>query len=108
LGSLDEEFPGGWPQLAAFINSADDLTMFRRFGRAHCRILLHLEAEITILERKLDALDTHDAKSPHHMYRLRRSSWYEGWDSAQKNLLDELKMKLLEYGESYGTWIPKE
>lgn len=75
--------------------------MFRRFGRAHCRILLHLEAEITILERKLDILDTHDAKSPGFNYRLRRSSWHESWDPTQKHLLDELKMKLLEYGESY-------
>jgi len=96
----DEEFPGGWPRLAAFINSADDLTMFRRFGRAHCRILLHLEAEITILERQLDLLDTHDAESPEFMYRLRSSEWDEGWNPAQKDLLDELKMKLLEYGKS--------
>ncbi|KAH8751027.1 hypothetical protein BGZ57DRAFT_959075 [Hyaloscypha finlandica] len=94
-----EEFPEGWPKLAAFINSADDLTMFRRFGRAHCRILLHLEAEITILERELDLLDTHDAESPDFKHRLRRSEWHEGWDSAQKNLLNELKMKLLEYDE---------
>ena len=105
--ALDEEFPEGWPKLAAFINSADDLTMFRRFGRAHCRILLHLEAEITILERELDLLDTHDAESPDFKHRLRRSEWHEGWDSEQKNLLNELKMKLLEYGESYNTWNPK-
>ena len=105
---LDEEFPEGWPKLAAFINSADDLTMFRRFGRAHCRILLHLEAEITILERKLDLLDTHDAEAPAFNYRLRRSDRHESWDQEQKNLLDELKMKLLEYGESYSTWNPKD
>ncbi|PMD40347.1 hypothetical protein L207DRAFT_565827 [Hyaloscypha variabilis F] len=92
-----EKFPRGWPKLAAFINSADDLTMFRRFGRAHCRILLHLEAEITILERKLDLLDTHDAESPDFRYRLMSSKWREGWDPAQKNLLNELKTKLFEY-----------
>ncbi|KAN0095720.1 hypothetical protein V8E51_016431 [Hyaloscypha variabilis] len=92
-----EDFPRGWPKLAAFINSADDLTMYRRFGRAHCRILLHLEAEITILERKLDLLDTHDAESPDFRYRLMSSKWREGWDPAQKNLLNELKTKLFEY-----------
>jgi hypothetical protein len=106
--ALDEKFPRGWPKLAAFINSADDLTMFRRFGRAHCRILLHLEAEITILERKLDLLDTHDAESPDLRYRLMSSEWREGWDPVQKNLLNELKTKLFEYGESYSTWNPKD
>ncbi len=83
--------------------------MFRQFGRAHCRILLHLQAEITILERKLDVLDKHDAESSEHMFRLRQSSWKEGWDPEQKNLLDELKMRLLEYGESYleSKWVSK-
>lgn len=74
--------------------------MFRRFGRTHCRILLHLEAEITTLENKLDTLDIHDSQNSSFTYRLRSNSWNESWDREQKDLLKELKTKLLEYGES--------
>jgi hypothetical protein len=72
--------------------------MFRRFGRVHCRLLLHLEAEITVLERKLDALDKRDEQTD-KIYRLKRCSWDSNWNADQKNLLDELREKVAEYGE---------
>jgi len=72
--------------------------MFRRFGRVHCRLLLHLEAEITVLERKLDTLDKRDDQTD-TAYRLKRCSWDPSWNADQKNLLDELKKKVAEYGE---------
>ena len=69
----------------------------RRFGRAHTRVLLHLTCEITALEKELDTLDKVDSDS-NTRYRLRRSEYYEGWDSKQKSLLEKLKAKLMEYG----------
>jgi hypothetical protein len=95
----DENYPVGWPQLAAFLNSADNYAIFRRFGTAHCRVLLHLMAEITSIEKKLDDLDISDAKDPNMVYRLRRNEWYEGWDTAQRDLLEKLRTKLSEYGK---------
>jgi hypothetical protein len=89
----------GWPQLAAFLNSADNYAIFRRFGTEHCRVLLHLMAEITSIEKDLDILDQTDSKNKDMLYRLRRNEWYEGWDTGQKDLLDKLKTKLLEYGK---------
>jgi hypothetical protein len=94
----DEGYPLGWPQLAAFLNSADSFAIFRRFGIAHCRVLVHLQAEITALEKELDALDIHDSVTQGMLYRLRRNEWYEGWDPAQKDLLEKLRLKLSEYG----------
>jgi hypothetical protein len=88
--------------LAEFQNSASSLRMFRRFGHEHCRILLHLQAEITSIKQKLDDLDRMDALSKGSdndlEYRLTRNEWYKGWDCAQKDLLDSLRVKLLEYG----------
>jgi hypothetical protein len=59
--------------------------------------LLHLSCEITALEKQLDELDEADSKTS-TKYRLRRNEHYEGWDPAQKELIDKLKLKLSEYG----------
>jgi hypothetical protein len=58
-----------------------------------------LMAEITSIEKKLDDLDISDAKDPNMVYRLRRNEWYEGWDTAQRDLLEKLRTKLSEYGK---------
>jgi hypothetical protein len=87
--------------------------MFRRFGQEHCRVLLHLEAEITRIKQDLDALDTADSQSEKLKYRLKRNEWCEGWDRAQKDLLENLRVKLVQYGmwqrndsrrDSHGGW----
>lgn len=44
-------------------------------------------------------MDQCDAEDKGMLYRLRRNEWYEGWDTAQKDLLDKLRAKLLEYGK---------
>jgi hypothetical protein len=98
--NIDESYPMGWPQLAAFLNSAENHAIFRRFGTEHCCILLHLMAEITSIQKELDILDQADAENKDKLYRLRRNEWHEGWDTAQKDLLDKLRTKLLEYGKS--------
>ena len=75
--------------------------IFRRFGTAHCRVLLHLMAEITSIEMDLDALDKSDSKDKKMHYRLKRNERYERkehWDTAQKDLLERLQTKLSEYG----------
>jgi hypothetical protein len=56
-------------------------------------------AEITSIQKELDTLDQCDAEDESMHYRLRRNEWYDGWDKAQKDLLDKLRTKLLEYGK---------
>jgi hypothetical protein len=97
ISLLVHSFPSGFPRAAAFINNTNNFTMFRRFGRVHCRLLLQLQAEITVLERKLDALDMRDNQTG-KTYRLKRCSWDPDWNPEQKNLLDELREKVTEYG----------
>ncbi|KAF8850126.1 hypothetical protein BDZ45DRAFT_207642 [Acephala macrosclerotiorum] len=94
-----EDYPQGWPRIAAFLNTSSTLAVWRRFGTAHNRVLLHLQATITRLEQQLDELDKADAEDPARLYRLRRNEWREGWDTAQKDILEEMHRKLVEYDE---------
>jgi hypothetical protein len=97
-----ENYPQGWPQLAALQNSNDNFAIFRRFGLVHCRVLLHLQAEIELLEHKLSDLDQADAKDGSSTsWRLRTAEYKENWDPAQKDILKQLQDKLQVYGENH-------
>jgi len=61
---------------------------------------MHLQCEITSIIKQLDGLDIVDSHENSGMlYRLRRNEWHEGWDTAQKDLLEKLQCKLLVYGK---------
>ncbi|KAH8589331.1 hypothetical protein B0O99DRAFT_494301, partial [Bisporella sp. PMI_857] len=81
-----------FPRLAAFQNSAESVAITRRFGTVHARLLLHLSCEITSLERQLTELDEVDSKTS-MVPRLRGIGQFEGCDTAQKELIDQLKLK---------------
>ncbi len=98
ISFIDEDYPQGWPRLAAFINSSSTFAIWRRFGTAHNRVLLHLQATITRLEQQLEELDKADAENPKRLYRLRRNEWREGWDTAQKDILEQMHRKQVDYG----------
>ncbi|KAE9365460.1 hypothetical protein N431DRAFT_353909, partial [Stipitochalara longipes BDJ] len=89
----------GWPRVAAFLNSDDNFAVFRGFSHVHSRILLMLQVEITKLESKLSELDRHDDASEATHYRLKSTRHEEGWDTAQNDLLEKLRMKVLDYGK---------
>ncbi|KAF4630545.1 hypothetical protein G7Y89_g7598 [Cudoniella acicularis] len=91
-------YPHGFPSLAAFLNSAGNFSIARRFGRAHQRVLLHLTCEVTLLEKELDELDKADENTD-TKWRLKRGEFYEGWDPKQKDLIEKLRVKLLQYDE---------
>jgi Family of unknown function (DUF6594) len=82
------------------MHSEDNFAIFRRFGLLHCRVLVQLQAEIQLLEEKLSALDQSDASpgSP-NAWRLLTSEFKEGWDSEKRDLVIELREKLLQYGK---------
>jgi hypothetical protein len=90
----------GWPRLAAFQNQSDSCAVYRRFGLLFCRVLLQLQGELTVLEKKLLELDTQDAANENLHYRLRSSDDSETWDPAQRNILKQLQEKLSIYGET--------
>jgi hypothetical protein len=95
-----EEYPEGFPKLAAFISCDDSLAMHRAFKYCHNRVLLHLEVEIMEIQKQLHNLDKEDAADPDREHRLRWTEHDEGWDAAQVKLITTLKSKLKEYGEN--------
>ena len=89
------DYPEGYPQLAALLNSADNFAILRRFGITSARVLLHLQAEISYLEKELAGLDRTDAKDSSMEYRLR--SHRDEWDGKQKRIVKALREKLSVY-----------
>lgn len=70
-----EEYPGGFPQAAAFINADPTFPIYRRFSRGRTRIILQLQAELMTLEKKLDYYDKELAKNKD----TERVLWQSGW-----------------------------
>lgn len=101
-GLTVDEFVKGYPRLAAFVNSDDTFTNFRRFGRLSARILLHMQTELNDLERELDALDKQDGQDPIMQARLR--GWgeddFDEWDAKQQDLCLKIQEKYVKYGMS--------
>jgi hypothetical protein len=89
-----EDYPEGYPQLAAFLDSSDNFAIVRRFGRTNCRVLLHLQAEIQALQKELDDLDRSDTSDAIHEHRLVSAEHKEGWDTKQQEILKALQEKL--------------
>jgi hypothetical protein len=92
-----ENYPAGYPQLAAFINSDDSFAIFRKFSRTNTRILLHLQAEIQALVKELDGLDREDARDSEHLHRLVSVEHEKGWDTRQEEVRGKLQEKLAVY-----------
>jgi hypothetical protein len=94
-----DEYPDGFPRLTAFVNSDDDFAMCRSFKYCHNRVLLHLQVEITELEKAIFDLDKKDEENPAVQYRRRSTKHKEGSNNELRALMNELKAKLKEYGE---------
>jgi hypothetical protein len=94
-----EDFPEGYPRLAAFLNSDIDTALFRGFGTLHARVLLYKQVELTDIESRLDRLDKEDRKN-NNRWRTQWSLHHNNGigNEARKNLMDEANRKLREYG----------
>jgi hypothetical protein len=94
-----DDYPEGYPQLAAFMNSDDTFANVRRFGRLSSRLLLHLQNELTALEKRLDDLDNSDAANAVLEKRLRGYEHFSGWTDEQTKLLNDIQEKYSQYGQ---------
>lgn len=55
-----EDYPLGYPRVAAFMNSNENFLIYRRFGFLDARILLRKQDELRTIEGSLDDLDHQD------------------------------------------------
>lgn len=91
--------------MAAFLESCDNFSIYRRFGNCYSRLLVNYMADITAIEQKLLELDQCDSKSTGEngtSYRLETRLRKKESDSAQDDLLAELENKLRSYGRLSG------
>lgn len=98
--SADDTFPEGTPRLAALQSSSQDLAIFRRFTRLHCRLLQSKQSRLTLREKEIDTLDLEDSFSVDMKYRLVRNDWQKGWDRRQEDLLDKATTELMDYSKA--------
>ena len=97
-----EDFPQGYPRLAAHVNSDIDTLLFRRFGWLGCRTLLHFQDELQLLEANLQDLDRkHQVEAPHRLLSKRIDDTYhdEGISYTRGAMVKEIKMKLDSYDD---------
>ncbi|CZR65251.1 uncharacterized protein PAC_15151 [Phialocephala subalpina] len=92
----DLDHPKGFPQLASFVSSCDDFSIYRSFRRVHERLILELMVELTDLEKQLDKLDRDDANNPATLPRLHELD-PEGEASPKKKLIKEMAEKVTKY-----------
>jgi hypothetical protein len=59
-GKSPKEFLKGFSDFSQFIASDDDLSIYRRFGSLGARNILYLQAELQLLEQRLQELDEAD------------------------------------------------
>jgi hypothetical protein len=93
-----DDYPKGYPQLAAFANSSDTFANVRRFGRLSYRLLAHLQNDLTDMEKTLDELDKKDAKDKTMAKRLRGYEKFSGWDEEQRKLVSKISETYSQYG----------
>ena len=97
VNNIVEEFPRGYPRLAAYVNSDSNTHLYRRFGYARNRLLLYVQDEILYLEERLAELDAADVeREPYHLNSRR---WDEEQSPARKLLIAKLKSKMKEYDD---------
>ncbi|KAL9094999.1 MAG: hypothetical protein Q9165_002601 [Trypethelium subeluteriae] len=99
-----ENCPQGYPRLAAFLSSDQNFTLYRGFNYLHSRVLLHLQEEVSSLERELDELDKEDEEDGNHdrlknLELDRATAQAEREERPRHVIVGEIKNKLLEYDE---------
>ena len=89
--SVLEDYPQGYPRLAAFLALDRDFTVFKRFDYLHMRSLLEQQDELAELQERLDRCD--DAEP----IRLGLSSRRQDGNPERRELLRQVTAKLQEY-----------
>ena len=90
-----QQFPTGYPNLAAFADSDDSFMLYRRFGYLQSRILLEKQDELRSLEAQLDNLDSSEMyDAPDNLFTR------DCQGETRKGLLTQIEGKFCEYGRA--------
>ena len=92
LTQLVEDYRQGYPRLAAFLTLDKNFTIVRCFDNLHMRVLLEQQDKLAELEEQLDHCDDQDK------IQLNLSSRRQNISRERRELLDQIKHELKEYG----------
>ena len=107
LYHIVEDFPVGYPKVAAFQDSDENFMIYRRFGFLFSRVLLYKQDELRELEENLNDMDERDAEDPDDRVKKCLKSRDlddsrtipSGWET-RRQLLQKIEKKLDEYCRS--------
>lgn len=92
-----ENHTSGIPRLSALLNSNESFCNYRIFGPEVARILLIKQIGLNQLAEQLQELDEADDANLDMEYRCKSIEHIEGWDSAQRDLLNQIEVKINVY-----------
>ncbi|PVH76149.1 hypothetical protein DL98DRAFT_592485 [Cadophora sp. DSE1049] len=92
-----EDYPDGYPRVAAFMNSSPSFGIFRTFSYGYTRMLLLHESSLEEKFKKLAALDKEDEETKN--WRLRSRYHEDGLDTTRLELQESIEKELLVYGD---------
>ncbi|KAG8530119.1 uncharacterized protein KY384_005601 [Bacidia gigantensis] len=93
-----EDYPDGYPRLAAFMTSDINTRVFRRFGWERNRLLLHKQDRIAELSDQLRELDKADeVANPERLYSRRDDE--EQASCERQRLMHQMSTDLKEYDD---------
>lgn len=103
-GSKVDDYPEGYPKLAAFLSSDPGFPVYRGFGLLLHRLLLYLQHELSKLEQRLNELDRDDAaNNPHRLQSLdwdHEDAMQEGKQrSEREEVICKLRPLFVQYGK---------
>jgi hypothetical protein len=91
-----ETCPPGYPNVAMFLDSDESFMMYRRFGCLQSRLLLSKQAELRLLEKKLEKMDKFDELN--HPTRLQTVDLKVEDAAPRKALLKQIEEHYRDYG----------
>jgi hypothetical protein len=95
----------GYPKLAAKMESLPETAIFRRFGALNAQNLLYYQAQLTYLERKLQAQQLKDSSVGSNREKKYAIDWFwlerarEDGDATQLDLVLKIRTLLKEYSQ---------
>jgi hypothetical protein len=95
-----EQCEHGYPYLASFLDSDENIMIYRRFGFVHARLLLQKQDELRIMEAELDRMDQRDKFNNVEALQCRMEDESRTQDGeSRKALLSRLQETVLVYDE---------
>lgn len=104
-----EDYPAGFPKVAAFVDSDENFVFYRIFGWLSSRILLYNQDKLMELEEDLRKLDGCDARQdPHRLQnRQRDDARFDDARPRRRLLFEKIEPLLKQYRKCIDFLIKK-